>query len=106
MVLEATTIIMDNSEWCRNGDYNPTRWESQQDAANIVCEAKTQQNPENTLGIMSMAGKRVETLLTQTTDIGRMLAVVQSIKINNMSDLLTAIKVAQLSLKHRQNKSQ
>jgi hypothetical protein len=47
-----------------------------------------------------MAGKRVETLLTQTTDIGRMLAVVQSIKINNMSDLLTAIKVAQLSLKH------
>jgi len=49
---------MDNSEWSRNGDFAPTRWESQQDAANIICEAKTQQNPETTLGVMQMAGRR------------------------------------------------
>jgi len=49
---------LDNSEWNRNADFAPSRWENQLDAANIICEAKTQQNPENTLGIMTMAGKR------------------------------------------------
>ena len=49
---------MDNSEWSRNGDFAPSRWDSQVDAANIICEAKTQQNPENTLGIMAYAGRR------------------------------------------------
>jgi carbonic anhydrase len=49
---------LDNSEWSRNGDFAPSRWDSEQDAANIICEAKTQQNPENTLGIMAYAGRR------------------------------------------------
>jgi len=105
-VLEATMICMDNSEWTRNGDYGPTRWESSQDAANIICEAKTQQNPESTVGVLSLGGKRIEVLLTPTADIGRMLAVIQSIKINGESDFLTGVQVAQLALKHRQNKNQ
>jgi 26S proteasome regulatory subunit N10 len=58
MVLEATMICMDNSEWSRNGDFAPSRWDSQQDAATIIAEAKTQQNPESTVGVLSMAGKR------------------------------------------------
>jgi 26S proteasome regulatory subunit N10 len=49
---------MDNSEWNRNGDFAPSRWDSQQDAATIIAEAKTQQNPESTVGIMSMSGAR------------------------------------------------
>jgi len=73
---------LDNSEWSRNGDFAPSRWENQLDAANIICEAKTQQNPENTLGVMAYAGKRldiplltfrVEVKLTQTNDVGLML---------------------------------
>jgi 26S proteasome regulatory subunit N10 len=58
MPLEATMICLDNSEWSRNGDIAPTRWTSQIDAANIICQSKTQQNPESTLGLMSMGGKR------------------------------------------------
>ena len=106
MSLEAVMVCLDNSEWTRNGDFAPTRWENQQDAANMVCEAKTQQNPETTIGLMSSAGKRVEVVLTQTNDIGRLLAVVQEIKINGENDLPTALQIAQLSLKHRQNKNQ
>eukprot|EP00952_Eustigmatos_sp_NYUAD-ZCMA_P007437 31486-Eustigmatos_ZCMA.PRE.1 len=49
MPLECTIICVDNSEWMRNGDYIPTRWEAQHDAANMVLGAKTQQNPENTV---------------------------------------------------------
>ncbi len=31
MSLEATMIILDNSDYARNGDYYPTRWEAQKD---------------------------------------------------------------------------
>lgn len=51
-------IRLDNSEYNRNGDFAPSRWDSQNDAATNICDVKMQQNPENTLAIMSMAGNR------------------------------------------------
>lgn len=50
-------LIIDNSEYMRNGDYQPTRFEAQADAVNVVFQTKTDSNPENTVGIMTMAGK-------------------------------------------------
>ena len=50
MPLEATMVLLDNSEYMRNGDCTPTRMEAQHDAANLVCGSKTQQNPESTVG--------------------------------------------------------
>ena len=41
----------------RNGDYTPTRLEAQKDCVNILFGAKTQANPENTVGLLTMAGK-------------------------------------------------
>ena len=35
-------VCMDNSEWMRNGDYVPTRFQAQADAVNLICGAKTQ----------------------------------------------------------------
>ena len=35
-------ICLDNSEWMRNGDYAPNRFQAQCDAVNLVCGAKTQ----------------------------------------------------------------
>lgn len=57
MPLEATMLIIDNSEYMRNGDYQPTRFEAQSDAVNVVFQTKIDSNPENTVGIMTMAGK-------------------------------------------------
>jgi len=57
MPLEATMMIIDNSEYMRNGDYQPTRFEAQADAVNTVFRTKIDSNPENTVGIMTMAGK-------------------------------------------------
>jgi len=57
MPLEATMMIIDNSEYMRNGDYIPTRFSAQADAVNTVFQTKTDSNPENTVGIMTMAGK-------------------------------------------------
>jgi hypothetical protein len=41
----------------RNGDYTPTRLESQQDAVNVLISAKLGSNPENSVGLLTF-GKR------------------------------------------------
>ena len=106
MALEATVICLDNSEWARNGDYTPNRWEAQQDAANIIAGTKTQSNPGNAVGIVSMAGTRVEVMASPTNDIAQILSAVHSSTLNGKSDLYSALQIAQLALKHRPNKDQ
>ncbi|EWC45991.1 hypothetical protein DRE_04784 [Drechslerella stenobrocha 248] len=106
MVLEATVIIVDNSESSRNGDYTPSRFEAQVDAVSLIFHAKTQANPESSVGLMSMGGKGPEVLTTLTTDFGKILSGLHSTKISGSCHLATGIQVAGLALKHRQNKSQ
>ena len=53
---EATMIVVDNSESSRNGDYVPSRWDAQADAANLIFQYKTQANPESSVGLMTMGG--------------------------------------------------
>jgi 26S proteasome regulatory subunit N10 len=55
MPLEASMLVIDNSEYMRNGDYQPTRFEAQSDAVNSIFQTKIDSNPENTVGIMTMA---------------------------------------------------
>ena len=40
MVLEATFIVIDNSDWMRNSDFAPSRLDAQQDAVNLLAAAK------------------------------------------------------------------
>ncbi|KAF1359499.1 hypothetical protein EJ07DRAFT_166067 [Lizonia empirigonia] len=106
MVLEATMIVVDNSEASRNGDYVPSRWEAQSDAVNLIFSSKTNANPESSVGLMSMGGSTPEILTTLTTDIGKVLDGLHRTKIKGSSHFVTGINVAALALKHRQNKSQ
>ncbi|KAI3907919.1 hypothetical protein MKW92_008325 [Papaver armeniacum] len=106
MVLEATMICIDNSEWMRNGDYSPTRFQAQAEAVSLLCGAKTQSNPENTVGVLAMAGKGVRVLVTPTTDLGKVLACMHGLEMGGEMNLAAGIQVAQLALKHRQNKNQ
>lgn len=106
MVLEATMIVIDNSEYMRNGDYMPTRFASQSDAVNVIFGRKTNANPENTVGLMTSGGKTPQVLVTPTTDIGKILQGLHGTQISGEPDLITSLQVAQLALKHRQNKNQ
>lgn len=99
-------ICIDNSEWMRNGDYSPTRFQAQADAVNLICGAKTQSNPENTVGVLTMAGKGVRVLVTPTSDLGKILACMHGLEIGGEMNLAAGIQIAQLALKHRQNKKQ
>jgi len=107
MPLEATMMLIDNSEYMRNGDYMPSRFEAQSDAVTTVFTRKTDSNPENTVGVMTMAGKAPEVLVTHTKDLGQLLGALHesTSKLGGQSDITTAISVAQLALKHRTNKN-
>jgi len=105
MVLESTFICVDNSDFMRNGDFIPTRLVAQHDAVNVVCTYKTKGNPENNVGLLTMAGKRVEVLSTLTTDTGRIMAKLHLVRPEGAVRFSAAIRVAHLALKHRQGKN-
>lgn len=85
---------VDNSDYMRNGDFLPTRLQAQQDAVNLVCHSKTRSNPENNVGLITLAKyvsyhlfavsnffyyiytclNSVEVLATLTSDVGRILS--------------------------------
>jgi len=106
MVLEATFIVVDNSDWMRNGDFAPSRSDAQQDAVNLLAGAKTQSNPENTVGVLTMAGKGVEVRVAMTSDVGKVLAQSHGARLSGVINLSAGLQVAGLALKHRQNKNQ
>eukprot|EP01023_Acetabularia_acetabulum_P014431 TRINITY_DN1705_c0_g2_i1.p1 TRINITY_DN1705_c0_g2~~TRINITY_DN1705_c0_g2_i1.p1 ORF type:complete len:370 (-),score=97.09 TRINITY_DN1705_c0_g2_i1:716-1825(-) len=104
--MEATLICIDNSEWTRSGDFSPTRYRAQLDAVNLLAMSKTEMNPENAVGIMTMAGKTPKVLVTLTNDLGKILNSVLLIDYESKCNLASTLKIAQLALKHRQNKNQ
>ncbi|KAG8147010.1 hypothetical protein E2320_014085 [Naja naja] len=95
---------VDNSEYMRNGDFLPTRLQAQQDAVNIVCHSKTRSNPENNVGLITLANN-CEVLTTLTPDTGRILSKLHSVQPRGRITFCTGIRVAHLALKHRQGKN-
>lgn len=68
MSLEATLIMMDNSAFGINGDYEPTRWESQVDCASLLIQAKLEANQQSSVGVGLIGGSQVQILCTLTSD--------------------------------------
>lgn len=100
-------IVLDNSEYMRNGDYQPTRFGALADAVTTVFQTKIDSNPENTVGVMTMANKGPEVLVTHTKELGQIMTAVHNTSTNlgRTASIPTAIAIAQLALKHRQNKN-
>jgi 26S proteasome regulatory subunit N10 len=95
-------ILLDNSEYMRNGDYIPTRLAAQKDAANLLVGAKTQAHQESTVGVS--AG--TELLVSPTDNVGIILNAVHALRTKSMiQDVTSSVQVASLALKHRRNKN-
>eukprot|EP00608_Synchroma_pusillum_P002249 CAMPEP_0198422028 /NCGR_PEP_ID=MMETSP1452-20131203/2072_1 /TAXON_ID=1181717 /ORGANISM="Synchroma pusillum, Strain CCMP3072" /LENGTH=394 /DNA_ID=CAMNT_0044142277 /DNA_START=1 /DNA_END=1185 /DNA_ORIENTATION=+ len=105
MGLESTVICLDNSEYMRNGDYASTRLEAQQDAASLICTTRCEQNPENTVGMLAMAGSSVELLVSPTDEVTKLLAAFTHVSTNGKVNFAAGVQIAQLALKHRRNKN-
>lgn len=73
---------------------SPSRWDAQADAVNLIFSAKTQANPESSVGLMNMGGKGPEMLVTLTTDFGKLLDGIHRTKIRGSTHLATAIQIA------------
>lgn len=95
---------MDNSEWMRNGDFLPSRFDAQRDAINMLFNAKLNGHPENTVGLVSMAEGR-EVLATLTNDLGRLMNRMHGLKMGGAVEFAKSIQIAQLGLKYRQAKN-
>ncbi|KAI9469202.1 proteasome regulatory particle base subunit rpn10 [Coemansia sp. RSA 1290] len=106
MVLEATVLIIDNSEWSRNGDYMPNRYDAQVDAVRYLFNVKTADNPENTVGVIASAGSMPQVLVSLTGDQGVLLRGMHELSVHGESRFDIGIQIAQLVLKHRANKHQ
>lgn len=107
--MESTVVCVDNSECTRNGDFEPSRFEAQSDAINLLAGAKTGANPENTVGILTIAttsAKAPKVMVTPTADLGKVLTAMSEVTIEGSVDICKATQIAQLALKHRQNKNQ
>ncbi|KAK9841222.1 hypothetical protein WJX74_002153 [Apatococcus lobatus] len=104
--MEAVVVCVDNSEWTRNGDYAPTRIRAQTDAVNLLAGAKLQTNPENTVGVLTMAGKSPKVLVTPTPSLGKILNAMHDVDVDGQANFDSSVQIAQLALKHRQNKNQ
>jgi len=82
MSLEATLIMLDNSAYAINGDYEPTRWEGQVDAASLLIQAKLEANQQSSVGVGLMGGKQVQILCTPTSDSTKASSFLFGIKCN------------------------
>jgi len=98
---------MDNTDWGRNGDFHPTRWESVQEAVRLIFEAKLQANRESTVGLLTMSAAKIDVLATPCADDSRLLSVIQNAKLTgDKIDFVKSVEISQLALKHRPNKNQ
>ena len=60
--------MFDNSASSINGDYEPTRWESQVICGELLLQAKLQANQQSSVGVGLMGGSQVQILCTLTAD--------------------------------------
>mmetsp|Transcript_37973 Transcript_37973/g.92046 ORF Transcript_37973/g.92046 Transcript_37973/m.92046 type:complete len:809 (-) Transcript_37973:62-2488(-) len=99
---ESCIVILDPSEYMRNGDYIPTRYEAQQDAARWLIADITTSSPENTVGVM--AGTSV--MVSTTNNIGQLFEAVKSSRrrFTGEFEIENSLQVAFMALKHRRNK--
>jgi 26S proteasome regulatory subunit N10 len=104
MPLESCVILLDNSEWMRNGDFLPTRLSSQTEAVYQLASSKIGSNPESSVALATTA-RGGEVLMSLSRDIGDILSATSSIEIGGESDILSALQIAQLVLKNRKNKN-
>lgn len=108
MSLESCMIVLDCSEYMRNGDYIPTRLGAQLDAANLLISAKTQFHAESTVGVS--AGTELLVSPRTKQHMATILSSMQGLSLKEPSsqwsgDVTAAIQVASLALKHRPNKN-
>ncbi|CAD8208997.1 unnamed protein product [Paramecium octaurelia] len=106
MPLEAAVVVLDNSEFSRNGDLEPSRWNAQQEAIELYINVVIDSNMESGMGLILGGGKQVRLLMTPTNDRDLIQGQFHKTRLEGNLKFSVAIQQAQLALKHRINKQQ
>lgn len=101
---EACFLCLDSTEYMRNGDQFPNRMLAEQEAANLLVNAKIQANAENTVGFLAMGGAACTVFETLTLDVDRVMATLTRIPISGKRcHFSNGLLIASLALSHRTN---
>lgn len=103
---DCVLMLLDNSDFARDGDAFPSRLGAQLECATFVARKLNNENQANSFGLMTTAGQSCEILLTPSTEPESLFASFSKISIGGRSDICRAIQVAMLVMKHRTNKNQ
>lgn len=89
---------MDNSEWNRNSDYFPSRFDAQKDAALLMFDSRLRSNIENCVGLLMMAGSNPKLLITPTSERPKFETTLfgAEAKVTGQPNCLSAIQIAQV----------
>lgn len=97
-------LCIDSTEFMRNGDFFPNRLMGVQEATNLLCNAKMQQNQENTLGFLTFGGLACNVVETLTADADRVIASITQVPLSGKKPhFARALQIASLALTHRIN---
>lgn len=101
---EACFLCLDSTEYMRNGDQFPNRLMAEQEAANLLVNAKTQMNAENTVGFLTTGGAACTVFETLTADVDNVMATLTKIPISGKRcHFGSGLLIASLALSHRTN---
>lgn len=94
MGLECVMIVMDNSAPSRNGDVIPNRFQAQLDTIGSLVSYKTNDNPETSVGLLTMGGTHVTVRSTPSNEPSKIYSTFSQIALGGKSRLAHSLLVA------------
>jgi hypothetical protein len=77
---------LSDSLWC-------ARPQAQSEAIHLLASHKANDNPENTVGILTLAGKNPRVLVTPTSDLGKILGAMHGLGMEGETDVCSGMQV-------------
>lgn len=73
--------------------HNGMGLQAQAEAINLLAGQKTNENPENTVGILTLAGKGPRVLVTPTSDLGKILGAMHDLGMEGETNICSGVQV-------------
>lgn len=75
---------------------SPSLPQAQSEAIHLLASHKANDNPENTVGILTLAGKNPRVLVTPTSDLGKILGAMHGLGMEGETNVCSGMQVREL----------
>lgn len=90
----------------RNADLHPTRLVAQQQSVSALTQYKLDDNAESSIGLLTMAGNKVDVKISPSRENHKLLNSLKTLKPSGNIDILSALRISQLTLRNRTHSHQ